>query len=200
MNKTQLAIALAAATALIGCDTDVQEETRRALEQEANRDAMTRMNVERHELQSFVAQLKKDDPKIKDAYYTVDKETGQRVLNIVREDDSKPSSSGGAGAGSLIAYSMLGAMAGNSLSNALTSGSGSAHQSLTSHSTSTTTRTAAQERTFRSTGQAAYTGAQKKAAVARVKADPARMKTIRTGAMSRVSSARSASYSGSRGA
>jgi len=204
-TKTKLALALVAATTLTACDNGVrvEDETKFAVQQEANKEVMTTMNVERQELKSLVAKLQQDDPKIKDAYYTVDPKTGERMLNIVREDEA-PASAGvnAPGAGSFFIYSMLGSMMGNSLSNSLSPSSGSYHKSLSSLSTSTARRTKDEERQYRSNATAAYIGSHKKAAVSRIQSNPARMKTIRTGVMSRISSSRSASYSsgGSRGA
>lgn len=200
-TKTKLALALVAATTLAGCDNGVrvEDETNFAVQQEANKDVMTRMNVERQELKSFVTKLQQQDPDIKDAYYTVDPQSGQRVLNIVREEDD---GNAGPGVGSFFVYSMLGAMVGNNLSSSFSPSNGSYHKSLSSLSTSTTRRTKEEERQYRSTGYAGYVATHKKAAVAKIRSNPARMKTIRTGVMSRISSSRSASYSsgGSRGA
>lgn len=94
MNKTLIAL-LVSSIVLAGCgksDAEIQAEQAAqaaALEQIAQQNAKQRQEAEDAELAGVVAELKKGDPLIKDAYYGYN-EKGDRVLHVVRENPPEP--------------------------------------------------------------------------------------------------------------
>lgn len=192
MKKTKLAIAVMAAAAtaatLVGCDREdptLAKHTEEAIQQEANKEAMAAINEERAELDDFVERAQQADPSVEDAYYSTDPETGEKVLNIVHRDDDGDD---------MLVHGLMGAAMGAMLMNSF-SDRDSYRSSLRSHSSSRSLRSRDDERRRRSSATAAYVANQKASAVSSIRSNPSRVSSIKSGVMSRTSSARSASYS-----
>lgn len=84
--KTKLAIAVAAAVVLMGCDNKpTEEEIQAYLNSEAGNQARQQMAEDEKDLKATLAELQAKDPSVKDVYYGVD-ENGQKQLHIVREE------------------------------------------------------------------------------------------------------------------
>lgn len=94
MNKTLIAL-LISSVVLAGCgksDEEIRQEQAAqaaALEQIAQQNAKAQQEADELELAGVVAELKKGDPLIKDAYYGYN-EKGDRVLHVVRENPPEP--------------------------------------------------------------------------------------------------------------
>lgn len=196
LKRTKIALSVAAAMAATACSDNSAEIEREAqrqmaavIEQEANKEVLDQMNRERQEIATFLSQMQAHDPAIKDAYYTNDEQTGQRVLNVVREDDN------GTDAGDVMVYGLMGALAGAALASSFTNHS-SYRTALHAQSGYANHRTAQQEKERKRGGIAAYVATSKTASVSRIRSNPSRLSTIKSGVMSRVASARSAGYSG----
>jgi len=89
-------VAAAAALVLVGCEHQDEpptpEEEAKYLEDQAASATRQQMAADQEDLKQTVAELRKKDPSVKDAYFTYN-EKGEKELNIVREEANGSSSS-----------------------------------------------------------------------------------------------------------
>ncbi len=91
-KRSKIALAVAGVLALVGCDSyepsqaEIDRKMQKMIADEANKDVLGQLSKERTELDQMVAELKTEDPLIKDAYYSYN-EQNEKTLNIVREED-----------------------------------------------------------------------------------------------------------------
>ncbi|WP_415913028.1 hypothetical protein [Neptuniibacter sp. QD37_11] len=111
LKKSKLALAIAGAITLAGCDfgpsdAEITKEVNNQVDKIANQKVLSQFGTERKELNEMLIEMKQKDPSIEELYYTVDPQ-GERMLNVVREDES----------GDFVTYALLGAAAGAMLSS-----------------------------------------------------------------------------------
>jgi hypothetical protein len=119
MKLSYLAVAVAAAISLAGCDDSPSPEEEQAyVDQQAQAAVRTQLATDEKDLKTAVSQMKQADPTVTDAYYGVDS-NGQKELHVVHQ--TADSSSGF----SEMVWPVVGGMAvGAIAANMLSSGGG----------------------------------------------------------------------------
>lgn len=124
---------------------------------------------------------------VKDAYYSYN-DQNEKTLNIVREEDYD--------SGSVMVHSMIGAIAGMALANSLMNSGSNLNNTMRSRASYANVRSKEQEKEKKRTATGGYVAMSKSYASSRIRSNPSRLSTMKSGAMSRVVSARSGGYSG----
>jgi hypothetical protein len=119
MKLSYLAVAVAAAISLAGCDDSPSPEEEQAyVDQQAQMAVRAQLATDEKELKTAVEDMKRSDPSIKDAYYGVDS-NNQKELHVVHQ-----SAEGTSGFSEMV-WPMVGGMAvGAIAANMMSSGGG----------------------------------------------------------------------------
>ncbi|UUW39781.1 hypothetical protein VP14_094 [Vibrio phage VPMCC14] len=128
MKMKYLATAIASVLVITGCEQSHDNVTTvptmdDLVRQEAIKQSLSESNKEKEEIRMFLETARKQDPSIKDAYYSYD-ENGNKMLNVVREDTSQQSSSDGdegLGGMEVFALAAVGGLVGSALANSMMS-------------------------------------------------------------------------------
>ncbi len=135
MKKTMMYACLFSAVFMVGCDqsSEYKAPIGSSLEKTVTTQSgssqyqSTYETEDEKELKTIVEKMKSQDPTIVDAYYSVD-EQGQKILNVVKQDetssDSGNTSADGSSGLSTFMWAMAGGLTANMLYNAFTSNKG----------------------------------------------------------------------------
>lgn len=185
MKKASLVVAISAAMAMAGCDNnqhyDQQAMIDRDIDSMASKQAISEFNTEKKEVAQFLKTVQEKDPAVKDAYYGVDEKTGEKVLYVEREEDN----------GNVMMAGFPGFVAGYALASTFGSGPGY----YRANASSISSMTAGKASRWKNSARAQNLQSIKSTHISSIRSNPARMSSIKTGVMSRMSSARSAGYS-----
>ncbi len=173
------------ATTITGCGEQLSEE-------EIIRSQMTHdMNKDKEELRKLVEKMKEQDPKIQEAYYSINDE-GKRVVNVVREDNDNSGAYLVAGMAAGMSAAMLMNTMNNDRDRKRSGGGAYVHSAFNNNSSAPMSK--GQVNAKKRRANATYTRNARKVSSAKVRSGRATVSS-RSSAFSGSSSARSSGYS-----